>query len=246
MSYVGDDLNAFFRDDVQDTAVPQAWSDTTFFQYLDDAQRMFCRLTNGIEDSRTALDLKGVALCQLNVVPTVEWYPISPLILKIRTIYRTDTGLPVQTTFPEQLEALNIRFDGNSNCVNAVIQGMTKGFVRIWPIPNETVTLNLQVSRLPLITLTGDNSNLSPEIDDQHALALLLWCKSRAYGKQDQDTYDKTKSAAYKDLFYAYCAAAKDEQIKARHTPGNIAYGGIPIGVSHNIPRYNNDYFNRW
>ena len=106
------------------------------------------------------------------------------------------------------------------------------------------MTIQFSTFRLPLTTINDDD--LPMEIDDQHLLSLLMWCKYRAYDKQDEDTYDKKRAADFKDRFSAYCEEAKDAQRRARHNPGPVAYGGIPItGAprSPTPPRYGNTYY---
>lgn len=87
------------------------------------------------------------------------------------------------------------------------------------------LTLNLAVFRMPIVAITSDGDQPF-EIDAQHHEHLLLWVKHRAYGKQDAETYDKNKSAAYKTEFITYCDAAKAEQNRSRRVGAPVAYGG--------------------
>lgn len=245
MSKSAADLQGLFRNEVADSATPYLWSSDDFYTYLDDGLRMFYRLTEGIEDSRTPVDADGTPVTLISVVPGTEWYPISKLLLKIRTAYRTDNGTPISVRFPERLGDLGIYFDGRKGPVDSIIQGLDKHALRIWPVPNETMTIQLTTFRLPLVSITADTEDSIPEIDDQHALSILLWVKHRAYDKQDTETYDKNKAADFKARFEAYCLQAKREQIRARHIAGAVAYGGIPIRGQQLSSSRSNDYFNR-
>ena len=209
-----------FRDEVADQAEPYLWSDAAFYRYLNEAQEMFCRKTEGIEDARTA------AVTRIDVTPGTEWYPVSNLILKIRSITRTDTGRPVEVVSAEHAAAQGVFFDGRVGPLKALVAGLDKGALRAWPTPNDAPTLNLAVFRLPLtpITSAGDEAL---EIDTQHHPALLYWAKHRAYSKQDAETADARKALDFEQKFYAYCAAARTEQERARHSAGTVAYGGI-------------------
>ena len=118
-----------------------------------------------------------------------------------------------------------MRFDGTTGPVQAIIIGIEPHKIRVWPVPNETVTLQLLVFRLPLTDIDDDGQQL--EIDPQHHEHLLLWCKHRAYSKQDAEAFDKTKAADFKAQFLDYCEQAKLEQRRLRHKTRVVAYGGL-------------------
>lgn len=208
-----------FRDEMSDLQAPYLWSDTLLFAYMNDAQEMFCRLTEGIEDSSTA------DVCRVNVAPAADWYPLSRKILKIRQATRSDTGAEVRLINAEKAPQQGVRFDGRPGPLKAFVTGLEKHKLRAWPLPSEAVTVELSVFRLPLDRITGGNQEF--EIDDQHHMALLMWMKHRAYGKEDAETYDRRKSDEWEARFRAYCEQAKKEQIRARHIPSTVAYGGI-------------------
>ena len=44
-----------FRETVGDGAAPYLWNDVEAFRFLDDAQKMFCRLTGGLGDASSAI-----------------------------------------------------------------------------------------------------------------------------------------------------------------------------------------------
>jgi len=56
-----------FREEMNDEATPYLWSDSLVFRYLDQAQKNFCRWTEGIEDSTTT------AITQATVTAGVDW-----------------------------------------------------------------------------------------------------------------------------------------------------------------------------
>lgn len=213
------DLLNWFRLDMDDLELPYLWSDAEVFEYATDAQRWFCRKTEGIADSRT------VATCQLAIVPATEWYTMDPRILKLRAARRGDTGRPVPIINPEKLNLYDVRFDGNAGVLKALIVGLTDGAIRAYPVPSETVTINLEIFRLPLLPITGLLQAL--EIAEQHHRALVMWMRYRAYCKQDADTLDLKRAADYEQKFDAYCFKALAEQERARRAVGTTIYGGI-------------------
>ena len=75
------ELHDVFRTDVEDREQDPLWSSAEVYRFIDDAQKMFCRLTEGIEDSRTP------AITRLEFLAGQEWAPLSPKILKIRAAY---------------------------------------------------------------------------------------------------------------------------------------------------------------
>ncbi len=214
------DLLQHFRYEVDDLEDPYLWSDDEVFEYMTDAERMFCRLTEGIEEARLP------QICQLSVVPGTDWYAVSPLILKLRWATRGDNGRTITVSNPEKLALDGIAFDsGTGGPVRALVAGMSKGVLRAWPMPNETVTINLGVFRLPLTPLTSEVSAF--EIDEQHHIHLLSWMKHRAYNKHDADTYDPKQAEKYETVFRNYCFKALAEQERARRQVGTVIYGGI-------------------
>lgn len=213
------ELLLLFRQEVDDLEEPYLWSDEEIFEFMTDAQRQFCRWTEGIADSRTA------SVCQISVASPTEWYAKSPLILKVRSATRGDTGRKLDVVNPEHLDDLGIRFDGRTSVVRAVIDGLTDGFFRIYPVPNETVVVNLSVFRLPLLPIIDTDQAF--EIAEHHHPHLALWMKKRAYGKQDADIYDQKRADDYEAKFRAYCFQALKEQERARRNVGVTTYGGI-------------------
>ena len=208
------DLRNTLRDEVDDAVVPYLVSDALVYTYIDDAQKMFCRQTEGIEDGRRF---------QLAVVANTEWYAIDKSILKLRKATDTATGRPVDLINPEKAEGLGVRFDGRTGVVRALVIGIEKNFARAWPKPSAAMTVALDVFRLPLTVNLGDEL----EIDEQHHLSLLLWVKHKFYGNEDSEVSNPNKAAEYEQRFRAYCAAARIEQGRARRTTSSVSYGGI-------------------
>lgn len=213
------DLLTLFRSEVSDVATPFLWSDDEFFTYLDDAEKQFARLTDGLPDTTT------VSVTEIAVDTLTDTYAVSPLILKYRSAWNKATGRPIGIKNLEDLASEGMYFDGKPGPVKYIVTGLDDNFIRVWPYPLEPLTLKLSVFRLPLLTVTDASPAL--EIAPQHHLNLLMWVKYRAYGKQDSETFDKQKSEDSEALFRAYCGQAKAEQARVRHKPRAVVYGGI-------------------
>lgn len=208
------ELLALFRIEVVDLELPSLWADALIYGYIDDAQKQFCRDTNGIADSRSFA---------LTVSPGTEWYPLSPKILKLRDAVNRITGVPVPIIAFEKMTEEHMKFDGSTAPIRALISGLDEGMLRAWPIPNQATVVELRTFRLPETVGAGDDL----EIPEQHQQPLLHWVKYRAYSVQDSETFDKGAADRHRALFGEYCNRARIEQNRIRRPVGNVIYGGI-------------------
>lgn len=213
------DIVERWRSDIDDVVDPYLWSDDEAYSYLDDAQKMFCRETLGIED-----------VVEIALVPDVEWYAKPSTILKVRG---------ASYTAPEQfvnrrIEVVNFEthrrmtgyhvYGRPGRCV-ALVDGVKRNMFRADAMPQEAATIELAVMRLPItINCYGDQEL---EIEEHHHLHLIDWMQARAYRKHDSDTFDPKAATEFEQRFFAYCAMAKVEQIRATHVPSTVQYGGI-------------------
>lgn len=208
------ELRTLFRSEFSDAVAPYLIAETSVYAYINDAQRMFCRLTEGIEDGRSFT---------IPVVGGVEWYPVDSAILKLRRVVDRASGREVAVVNQEHAAAAGITFDGRAGPLRALVTGVEKGFARVWPVPIVASTLSLETFRLPYAVGPGEEL----EIDEQHHEHLLLWVKHRAYGNQDAEVRDDRKAQEYEQRFRAYCALARSEQERARRVDRPVSYGGI-------------------
>lgn len=207
------ELLALFRSEVFDLELPYLWSDALIYGYIDDAQKQFCRDTNGIADSRSFT---------IAIVPGTQWYTFDTKILKLRDAIIQSTGLPMPIIAVEKMEENHMRFDGNVGATRALVSGLEENTLRTWPIPNEAMTIELRTFRLPITVEAGDDL----EIPEQHQRNLLHWVKHRAYSVQDTETFDKGASDRYHTLHDNYCAKARVEQNRIRRPVSTVVYGG--------------------
>ena len=208
------ELLTMFRAEVDDAVKPYLVSDSLLYAYIDDAQKMFCRMTEGIEDGRSFT---------LAVTVGTEWYPLDPSILKLRRAYNAATGREIRVVNTEKAQVYGILFAGRTGPLEAFVAGIEKNALRAWPKPNAAVTVPLEVFRLPKTVEAGDNF----EVDEQHQQHLLMWAKYRFYGNKDSEVYDKRAAEEQKKEFADYCFFAKKEQERARRITGTVIYGGI-------------------
>lgn len=213
------ELLSTFRREMRDTVEPYLWASEDVYRYIDDAQKMFCRLTDGISDATTP------EVVDIAVAIGDTWLDLHPSILKIRSAHRASDGRPVTVLNYEDLPTLGLRFDGTSGDLCTVIAGMEEDKLRLTKLAIAADTLRLLVFRLPIVDIDGADQEL--EIPSQHHYHLLEWVKSLALLKQDAETFDKAKSEEHEGRFRAYCARAKQEQQMKRHKVRVVRYGGL-------------------
>jgi hypothetical protein len=214
----GDLLN-LFRLEMADTEKPYLWSDDEVISYEDDAQKMFCRKTDGISDNSTP------EVVQIAAVLDTDRVDLHPSILRIRSALRTDTGRPIDILNPEDMPSKNMFFDGRGGPVRVLVIGAEAHKARVWPKSSETVTIELTVFRLPLRPINDCGQPF--EIDEEHHRHLMLWVKHLAYSKQDSEAYDKTKAIEFEGRFNDYCEQVKIEERRKRHKTRVVQYGGL-------------------
>ena len=208
------ELLAVARQELFDLEVPYLWSDALLYTYIDEAQKQFCRLTEGIEDARRFA---------LRVRPGRSWYDLDPAILRIRSAHDSATGREVPIITTESMSTLQQWFNGVPGPLKAFVSGLEKGSLRAYPLPSEASTVELRVFRLPLDVAADSDF----EVAAQHVLNLLYWVKYRAYGVQDADAVDKGRAELNRKEFEMYCAKARIEQGRLRRPVATVAYGGI-------------------
>lgn len=214
------ELKDLFRLEMSDQVEPFFWSDTEVYQYIDDAQKMFCRLTDGISDASTA------AVVSIEVSAGATWLDLHPAILKIRGARRGSDGAELTLLNYEELAERGLRLDARSGPLRLVITGMEEDRLRLVEAAAVDDSIQLLVFRLPLEDITDDEQDL--EIGAQHHMHLLYWVKRCALLKQDAETFDKLKAAEMEDIFRVYCEKVKREQGMKRHKGARtVAYGGL-------------------
>jgi len=220
-------LRDLFRSEMRDEATPYLWSDAEIYSYIDDAQKMFCRLQGGIADASSAVT-------RLSVTAGDVFVPISPLILKIRGARRSADGYDLEILNFEDMQSRRsvddygyrsgYRIDNTVGIVKAIVVGMEANKIRLVHIPQEDQLIDLIVYRMPLVSITAGRQAL--EIDEHHHRHLLHWMKHLAHQKQDAETYDRGRSDMFRAEFLAYCDQAKAEREKREHKYRTVVYGG--------------------
>lgn len=209
---------ALFREVASDKEEPYLWSDVELYRYMDDAQKMFCRLTGGLGDASSIVTSVPFA-------EDADWVTLNPLILKFRSASLASSGHNIEILNMEDARDRGWRYTATPGRVRALVLGLEPGRGRLYSRAREADVINLVVDRLPLLTIlpTGDQEF---EIAEQHHQALITWMCYRAYSKQDAETLDRKKAADSKFTFEQYCFEATAEKERALSKIRIVRYGG--------------------
>jgi len=228
---LSDDLYTLFRSDVVDSVAPYLWSDTEVWAYMNDAYRMFVRLTGGIPDSISSVT-------QVPIVAGAATSKVSPLILKFNSAYLLSDGTELEIINDQQVPRLGVSdYSSAGTTVRDNSQGPVRymqinvarnkdnGYVRWIKVPAVNDTVQLDIYRLPVDTVTTGFE--FDEVGEEHHEFFMLWMKARAYGKQDAECFDRNKRDEFDKAFRSYCADAKAEARRYKSHSMSVGYGGL-------------------
>lgn len=213
------DLKDLFRAEIGDTVAPYLWSDTDIAAYMDDAQKMFCRLVGGFQDATSML-------CTLDIITGEVFADIDSRILRIRRAQRDSDAQKLSVISFEDADMEHIQLGSSTGPIEGMILGLEEKKVRWNRVPLVDDTVSLVIERLPMNSIASDFKT-PLELRDEHHQHLMLWMKHRAYGRQDSDTYDEKKANDNETRFRAYCDQARKEKEVRRHKTRVVHYGGL-------------------
>lgn len=221
-------LHTAFRSDVVDEVGPFLWTDDEVYRYMGDAYSMFVRLTGGVADFLSAA----------TAVPIVAGQPVAdlhPSVMRVMSATRRSDTKPIDIINPTDVgkmrssdygQTKSIVMDTRSGPVRYMVLGLQRNKVRWVQVPEVDDVADLQIYRMPLVAITGEDQELV-DVAEEHHIHLLNWMKHLAYKKQDADTFDAQASAKGKADFESYCALVKAEWERYKHKSRATSYGGI-------------------
>jgi len=217
-----------FREDVVDTAKPYLWTEDEVWRYMDYAYRLFVRLTGGVHDF-----LSDVT--RINVVAGEATAEMHESIIKTEQAFKMSDGKEIEiVNWSDQKKMATadygivrqIYLDDRPGPVQYMVIGNQRGVVKWVRVPEYDDTVQLQVYRLPIDHIIGDDQEFVDVAEDHHN-QFLLGMKSQAYLKQDAETFNRAKADENDQKFRAYCAFVKSEWERYKHKPRVVTYGGI-------------------
>lgn len=207
------ELLDLFRLELDDTAKPYLWEDDEFYAYLSEAQDLFVREIGGIADRRSALT-------KISYKAGDQFKKYDPRILRIKGAFDQDSrfievknldnfdGPYFEDDYGQR--SLNGLDDTRTGPVRAIITDVEEDSIQLYPIPETDGYIRLFVYRRPLDPIEESSSEL--EVKEQHHLCLLNWVKYKATMKQDAETFDTNKAAAFRGAFAEGIEWAKKEK----------------------------------
>lgn len=201
-------LEARFRTDTDDAAVPYLWSSPEVISFLNEAQE------EAAIRGKLIFDASTVAVCQIPV--SVVGGAIYPLHAKIHEIVYasiTDSSGEVYRLELKDREELNrIKPDWRTAVERPEYIIHLDNTIRLGCLPDASYTINLEVHRLPLVAmaLTTD----TPEINGVHHTELVQWALYRAYSKPDADAMDLGKAQEAYAKFERYFGVKPNAELR--------------------------------
>lgn len=175
----GQELLDYLRVDVlRDNAVPYLWSDALIMRFLADAENIFARKTYALLDDTQSITTEiGVATYAL---PAGTIFVYSAAI----SDQSRDLGNFTRRFIPNNLAAST-----GTPTVFTCDESARK--VRLYPVPDAVITVNLRIARLPTTALATYSS---PEIPEEYHLDLAEYAASGCLLNNDVDGQN-TKAA---------------------------------------------------
>lgn len=218
------------------------WSDETLVRYINEAQRRFARRSLVLRDGTTP------TATRITLVAGQTIYALHPSVLGV--ISAKVTGLPGDLaraghsalgTFqapdnqywdPSSLatlppgaprvyttdEDLSPDSNGSLSIVNT----------RVYPVPDAVAAgtvLQLRVVRLPLVDLTIDHPNATPELPQDHHIEMLDWAAYLALRIVDLDEEAPARGKEFAASFEANVKLARDASMRKLFTPLQWGFG---------------------
>lgn len=213
------------------------WSDELLVRYLNEGQMIFCRKAWPIIDNTTA------QCCQVALTANINTYPLDPSVMRVLSVVPNDTNIPLSwlnydLIAPRPISSLPDYYD--SAPIAMVEQAGRPGWyttddatrvLRIRPAPDAAnvasiVRLNLRVARLPIVPLSVESPQLSPEIPEEYHLDLADYAAGRALMQANVDSDAKDEGRKFVEGFMQKLRAARNDRLIAQNAPGRYIFGG--------------------
>jgi hypothetical protein len=219
---------------VEGGAEGQLWADASLVMYIRDAEEKFAAGTMCLRDASTA------AVTQVTLVAGQADYPLDPTVLAVQRAACGAVQLG-RTSVASMLGATSDLHPGTPTttptCEGAPLWFYTdreNGSIGVYPVPSATedgTVVYLQVLRLPLVPLSLNDLDASPEIPREYHLDLLEWAAWRALRNHDADidgdanniSIVMARSSAHKKRFEEAIAECK-RRMKQFNT-NHVAFG---------------------
>ncbi len=214
-----------FRRQMDDTSEPFLWSDDAIIQFIDLAQREFCRKTEVLTESQS---FSALAANNGDVPIPSHVYRIKRAILDSNgaVLRLINLNEAVDQVYQDDYGAIgSLQWETQRGTPRAVILDYATGTIRLVPYPVVDDSITLYYSYLPKRQITA--SSASTEISDvEHQLAMLWYARALAYNDHDADVYDPKAADRMRIMFEERIAQFAADRKIGRRRAGTVRYGG--------------------
>lgn len=201
------ELRPALRMAVDDTVKPYRVADATLDRFLNDAENEACRR------ARLILDTSTREICTLKVKAGEPLVKLDRRVIFIRRA-RIEGGCVLGRV---SRKALDQRIGGSWEDEEGEVVGYVPDwqtdYLRLFRIPTENATINLQVVRLPRVPMSKDDDAL--EVREEVAESLLEWAKYRFFSLPDTEINNPKAADAAASAFageFGIRSTALDEE----------------------------------
>lgn len=226
------------RADMLNGAASELWSDEALVRWLNEGARYICRRAWVLEDVGHAT--AGV----ITLVENTKDYALHKSVVRVLSGRLSDTDLdlarvpydlsrPQSSNLPDFFYP-DVTFSEDPGRPLAISTDVATRILRVRPKPDATaalLTLQLRVSRMPVVELDVASPNAEPEIPPEFHMALTDYAAGEALSIPAADANLRTVAKVYKDKWAETVATAREERQRAEMSPAQWRMGnGGPRG----------------
>lgn len=211
---VGVDWASYSEDDAGSAQL--RWTNEELVSNIQSAIDVVYRRVNPIED-----------IYSLSVIANTQSYTLPSYIKHIRSIRRADGKSLKEMSIKDQFN--NQTFYTTTGELESYYKDEQSGKLLLYKTPVEAETISLHVDRLPKVRLSWDNNDVSPELREEYQIPMLAYAASRCYMKDEANTFDPARSAAWLGEFNREFpeTSVYSNIRKSRTSNRSVRYGGL-------------------
>lgn len=211
---MGVDWTSLLEDDFDSNQL--RWSNESLVRNINEAINQVYRRINPIKD-----------VVELEVVEGESEYSIPSYIENILLV-KSGSGKAI-----EELELVEKWWKEDLDSFKGSLENYFPDYktrtIKFYPTPILDDTLKLLVYRYPIIPLSWDNNEESPELEERFHLPMLWYAAFLCYSKDEANTYDPRRSSQFMSYFdreFPFTSAYSNvRKQRTRNRP--VKYGGL-------------------
>lgn len=216
-----------WRNYLDDTVQPYAWSNVELVDYANNVVDVLCR------ESWANFDTQTAQCCSYTLSADTQEYSLDPSVLRVTRARLDGQALPLTIKSDADMHKTNPNWDvqtQTSTPTFMITPGLGPSRFAVYPTPDDTYTLNLAVYRLPIAILSASDLGGTPDIPEQHVRFMDHGVYARAYGKNDHDTDMQKKAEKHMQLFMADKERLRRAILAEDHREFRVSFPtGLPL-----------------